>query len=600
MVSEIARQYQGPIHTFAPYAPASDRKSWEGLPEGQRKLLIAQGEEVLDFPFPSLPATKYMEFCRIGDRKMFEDIYFTRRRAVNALVLAECCENKGRFLDTIINGVMAICEESGWQLPAHNWIAGGPHYCLPDNSDPVSDLFSCETGAQLSMVSWLLKEQLDNVTPLIDERIRREVRARTVEPFINGRHHWGWMGGPGIAVNNWTPWCTQNTLISCLSDPQLDRATKRQVMVQAARSLDYFLDSYGEDGCCNEGASYYRAAGLCLFNAIEVLNACTDNAFASLYEQEKVKNIAPYIMNVHVEDKYYANFADCAPVAGRAGARDYLFGKRTGNEEMMRYAAIDHKADDGERVKRSENLFYRLQAAFTEEELSGYDTSRPPVKQDIYYPSVGLMIARDSHFFLAAKAGCNDDSHNHNDTGSITVYRDGKPMLIDVGVETYSRKTFSPERYTIWTMQSQYHNVMTFGEAMQQAGAEYAAKVDNVTLEAGHAAISMELSACYPAGTVESYRREVDFQKEKAITVTDRFSPAKEGSFLTLMTLNKPTAGENCLAIEGMGEIAIKGAARMEIEKIAITDQKLLGEWGDTLYRTRVYPSGSEIQFVVQ
>lgn len=54
MVSEIARQYQGPIHTFAPYAPASDRKSWEGLPEGQRKLLIAQGEEVLDFPFPSL------------------------------------------------------------------------------------------------------------------------------------------------------------------------------------------------------------------------------------------------------------------------------------------------------------------------------------------------------------------------------------------------------------------------------------------------------------------------------------------------------------------------------------------------------------------
>ncbi|MCI8442863.1 MAG: heparinase [Provencibacterium sp.] len=600
MVSEIARRYQGPIHTFAPYAPASDRKGWEGLPEKLRKNLIAQGEQVIDYNYPMLPATKYMEFCRIGNRSMFEDIYFTRRRVLNALVLAECCENKGRFLDTIINGVMAICEESGWQLPAHNYYPGWAHLCIPDNSDPVSDLFSCETGAQLAMVSWLLKEQLDSVTPLIDERIRREVRARTVEPFLSGRHHWGWMGAPGAFVNNWTPWCTQNTLIACLSDPQLDRATKRQLIVEAAQCLDYFLDSYGEDGCCNEGASYYRAAGLCLFNAIEVLNACTDNAFAGLYEQTKVKNIAPYIMNVHVDDRYYANFADCAPTAGRAGARDFLFAKRVGNEEMMRYAAIDHQADDGERTKRSENLFYRLQAAFTEAEISSYDTSRPPVKKDIYYESVGLLIARDGHLFLAAKAGGNDDSHNHNDTGSITVYRDGRPMLIDVGVETYSRKTFSPERYDIWTMQSQYHNVMTFGDVMQLAGHEYAAKVEDAVLEEGRAAMRMELSACYPAGTVESYQREVEFIKGKSITVTDRFSPAAEGTFLTLMTLNAPTAGDSCLQIEGQGEITFTGAGRMEVEKITITDPKLLGEWGDTLYRTRIYPTGSELKFVIQ
>ena len=40
-------------------------------------------------------------------------------------------------------------------------------------------------------------------------------------------------------------------------------------------TVHIFLDTYGEDGCCNEGASYYRVAGLCLFNALEVMNFVT-------------------------------------------------------------------------------------------------------------------------------------------------------------------------------------------------------------------------------------------------------------------------------------------------------------------------------------
>ncbi|MFR2781088.1 MAG: heparinase II/III family protein [Clostridium sp.] len=77
----------------------------------------------------------------------------------------------------------------------------------------------------------------------------------------------------------------------------------------------------------------------------------------------------------------------------------------------------------------------------------------------MFYPSTGLFIARDSRFCLAVKAGDNDDSHNHNDTGSFTIYKDGKPLFADIGVETYQAKTFSPQRYEIWTMQSAYHNL---------------------------------------------------------------------------------------------------------------------------------------------
>ena len=117
------------------------------------------------------------------------------------------------------------------------------------------DLFACETAAGLSMAAYLLREELDGISPFICERIRYEIKQRILVPYLN--RDFFWKGKPGQKVNNWTAWCTQNTLIALLSDEDLTQDTRRQILEQAARSLDIFLDTYGEDGCCNEGASYY-------------------------------------------------------------------------------------------------------------------------------------------------------------------------------------------------------------------------------------------------------------------------------------------------------------------------------------------------------
>ena len=45
--------------------------------------------------------------------------------------------------------------------------------------------------------------------------------------------------------------------------------------------------------------------------------------------------------------------------------------------------------------------------------------------------------------------------------------------MIDVGVETYTAKTFSSKRYEIWTMQSAFHNLPTINGVMQAAGRQY-------------------------------------------------------------------------------------------------------------------------------
>ena len=109
-----------------------------------------------------------MRFLRTGNRTAYEDIYFARRHALCALAAAECVEHCGRFLDDIVNGIFALCEESGWQLPPHNsYRRDQPQQLLPDSARPVLDLFACETGALLACVLYLLGRELDKVSPLI-------------------------------------------------------------------------------------------------------------------------------------------------------------------------------------------------------------------------------------------------------------------------------------------------------------------------------------------------------------------------------------------------------------------------------------------------
>ena len=53
--------------------------------------------------------------------------------------------------------------------------------------------------------------------------------------------------------------------------------------------------------------------------------------------------------------------------------------------------------------------------------------------------------------FVAAKGGFNNESHNHNDVGTFSLYVNTIPVIIDAGVGTYTKQTFGKDRYTIWT-----------------------------------------------------------------------------------------------------------------------------------------------------
>ncbi len=613
----------------------SSRAFWEGLPSDYRGQLLRDAEAALAKEWPEILLSDYREFSQTGNRVHYEEKFFERLRMVDALVLAEACENGGRFLSKALDGLWLLLEQTSWCLPAHNSdVRDAVQYPLPRDLRPVLDLFAAETGASVALAEQLLRPKLAEISPFLSEYVNTELQRRIFTPYLT-RHFW-WMGDGVSKMLNWTPWITGNVLLAALTrkEDALTEKERDELLQKAARSLDFFLDEYGEDGCCDEGAQYYSHAGLCLYTALSLMERGLEKParIQRLYRTPLLQNLADYIVHVHVQGPYYINFADCSPLAGRRTAGEYCFGRACGLPELQRLAAEDFREETREeRTLPGEiSLFQRLRQAALAEEMGRepQECEKASKVPDVYYESCGLLIARDEEFVLAVKAGDNGDSHNHNDVGSFTLYRNGRPFFIDLGVETYTAKTFSADRYSIWTMQSQYHNLPTFrtadAEAVQQlAGEAYGAGAVSCCLQDAKGAagadgadgqivrMRMDLAGAYPAGCVHSYERAVCFEKGRRIVLEDRAEglPAGASFELSLMTCEKPhpvrlsekeaPAGAWEIRLGDVGSFRLEGAADVGCEEIPIRDARLGEMWQHSVYRLRICPEESRLRLIV-
>jgi hypothetical protein len=201
-------------------------------------------------------------------------------------------------------------------------------------------------------------------------------------------------------------------------------------------------------------------------------------------------------------------------------------------------------------------------------------------------------------FYVAAKGGHNAESHNHNDVGNFIVYADGYPAIIDVGVETYTAKTFSSRRYEIWTMQSAYHNLPTINGVMQKDGKAY--KAAGVRYEATEKSVtfSLDLSAAYPGeAQVRSYVRTITLNRNRDVTVRDKCALAEvtDNLKISLMSWREPqvyTEGMIRLAnppeISDLAPLTVRYDEKKFhaiVETIPLEDARLRSSWGDRLYR---------------
>lgn len=582
-----------------PFPRADERAPWESLPNDAREKVLALGEDYAAKEVPSLPATLYLEYRRVGNRSRYQDVCFERRAMLNGLALAECVEGKGRFLDPLANLAWAICEESSWTLPAHisRQKAGVD---LPDTTEPIVALFSAETASSLAWVVYLLEDQLDDVSPQICQRIRREIDERILTPYLQ-RDDFSWMGfTSNHRPNNWNPWINSNVLTATLL-LERDQARRLDTVEKILRSVDRFFVPYPSDGSCDEGPSYWGRAGASLFDNLELLHSATQGKF-DVFEDPVVREIGRYIYRMHVAGNVFVCVGDCDVVAHPPRDLVYQYGKRIGDVQMQDLASFEEVGPELWREPRGPWSMMRvLPALFHLSNLRSAKAS-PPLVGDVWLgdADMQLMVARDKPgttdgLLVAAWGAHNGQSHNHNDVGNYIVYQDGHPVLIDVGRPTYTRQTFSSDRYKIWAMQSAYHNLPTVNGQMQGVGTRYAAT--DVTYEADDSAagLKMNLASAYPKSAgIQSWLRTVQLTRGNTVQITDDFTltgPSSdiEQHLMTPCEVEALAEGRLRLSDKNTGTTTFlrytPTELPVEIETIELEDAKLAEMWGPRIRR---------------
>jgi hypothetical protein len=317
--------------------------------------------------------------------------------------------------------------------------------------------------------------------------------------------------------------------------------------------------------------------------------------------------MAAYPMLAHIAGDWHVNFADGpARMSGGMPRLLHAFARHAGDTEVARHARA-LRGDDKALVPGEPlpgGSIGRLLGALFDAEWAAAPPESFPMPGQAWLPDTGVLVARErpgtaGGLFLAVKAGHNAEQHNHNDVGSFVIALDGRPLLIDVGVGVYTRQTFGPDRYQIWSMQSSWHNVPEVDGVAQQAGRSFAAADVRAALSPDSAELTMDLAAAYPADAgIATWRRAFRLDRGRgAVTIDDGWELTRDPGRveLHLVTATQPRetrprgAADGYLLVPGEGrdlEIAYpRETLTASVERRLVNDPKLEATWGQAVWR---------------
>jgi hypothetical protein len=521
--------------------------------------------------------------------------------ALASLLLGELAEGKGRFIDQLINGVFHACEMTSWVLSAHFGAAQHDGRSLPDFKEHVIDLTAGDMGSLLAWTYYFFHAEFDKVNPVISERLRAELQKRILDTYMQEDRFW-WMAfnlEPGGMVNNWNPWCNFNVL-QCFLLLENDRDKLAEAVYRTMLSTDKFINYTHTDGGCEEGPSYWGHAAGKMYDYLQILSDGTGGK-VSVFTNQMIRNMGEYIVRSYVGNDWVVNFADASARGGGDAPVIYRYGKAVNSDMMMQHAAFMNRKNDG-KLSFGRDVFRTLQSLLYAPELSALEGS-PQSPAYSWYPETEFCYMTNANgFFVAAKGGYNSESHNHNDIGTFSLWLHTTPVFIDAGVGTYTRQTFSSERYTIWTMQSNYHNLPVINGVPQKFGSEY--RSSDVTFDPRRMSFSLNIAKAYPEeAAVKTWTRAYSLRKDE-LQITDNFElekPAREANtlhFLTWGDVNIAEAGKVAVTVKGEKAVLIYNKDQFEASKetIVLDDPRLSNVWGTEICRVSLKALKAEVK----
>ena len=563
------------------YPKYADRAGWDKFLGTYKDMFIKDGEKYLDYKWEVIPVSAYLEYERSGNRQIMEYPQDRNNTAIVHLLMAELAEGQKRFLDKLIDGVFFTCEQTAWALSAHTPRQPSGR-SIPSYDYKVFDLVNGDMGNMLSWTYYFMHDAFDKQDPEISRRLRHELQVRVMDSFLEHNEWWMGRGKKGTFQNNWNPWCNSNALITFML-LENDKDTLAKAVYLSMESVDQYLNYMKGDGAIDEGPSYWGHAAGKLMDYLEMLKTIT-NGKVDLFGDKLVRDMGEYIDRSYVGNGWVVNFADASAKGGGDPYLVYRYGKVVNSDEMKEYAALVRTPN--ERVYISRDVYRMLANIAVDKEFKAQKAGHTTAAFT-WYPETEFCYLTNKDIFLATKGGNNGESHNHNDVGTVSVWMQETPILIDAGVGTYTRQTFGRERYSIWTMQSNYHNLPMINGIAEKDGIEYKSK--NAIAKKNF--FSVDISGAYPKeANVNKWVRSYDL-KGKTVTVKDVFD-LKEGvaaNFIHFMTWGdvKLANGKASISVNGVNaELSFNpNLFEAKVEPIKLTDKRLSNVWGDTIYR---------------
>jgi hypothetical protein len=509
--------------------PITDRQAWQAVAAAPAfKDAVRRAEKLLSEPIPELTDDLYLDFSRTGNRQRCQRVLGERHARYQELVLAECIENRGRFLPAIEQSIQAVCGDKTWVLPAHD--GGLKNF---KGTEITIDLRSSDVGWRLATVRYWLGDKLSATTrTLIDDRLEQRVFSPFANMIAGGKPRMGWLTSTG----NWNAVCLSGVTGAALANiPSRER--RAMFAAAAEKHISRFLSGFTPDGYCSEGLGYWNYGFGHFVMLAETLKQASGGA-VDMMDSPQVRLVAAFGRRMEILPGVYPAFADCDPNAKPDAhvmaflSRRYGWGLREAESKGLGLAA-------GPSGLLNLGIFGFPNSATAAPEAK--TAAAAPALCD-WFSDAGVLVCRPApqtqHALAAAlKGGNNAEKHNHNDVGSFVVALGRSAPLLDPGAEVYTRRTFGRHRYESNVLNSFGHPVPRVAGRLQETGGKAAARVLKTKFTDAADTLVLDLSSAYKVKGLRRLERTFVFSREARgkLTVSDVVEFASPQAFGTAL-----------------------------------------------------------------
>lgn len=517
-----------PKQNFQPAPKITNRGFWNPI------AITTSGKSYLNKAnsyrnsLPEVPISDsiYRIANRDGNRGIYKPRYYRTMEKLEHFILAECIENKGRFIPQVEAFSRAIISMKSWLHPNHDDNDNG----VLEGRRVSIDLGARKFGAVLALANSLLADKLSNELKVkIEENLKKRItnsylKSTTFIDEIDNK----WLR----STSNWNSVCTSGSVLTIITSSK--NYQERLLAVGAAiNSMKYYLSGFGDDGYCSEGLGYWGYGFNHYLYLAQILYDYTGGKIDLFRAHDPVKmnNVGNFPENFEIQLGRCSPFADgVSKISSKGSNFARIFSAKHYGAVMPSEIRMEEAAEQLVAWKNPEMFKPNTNKKATE--LPNYT----------YYEDFGMVISRGKQkvpFSIAVKAGHNKENHNHSDVGTYTLVLGKDIMAGDIGAPSYRAGSFSPKNKA---RSSWGHPVPMINETLQSNGYEFKGTITKTNFAADKDVIEIDVKAAYELPVLKSLTRTVvnDKTGNGKIIIKDVFEANEKIDFnVPIMTLNE-------------------------------------------------------------